>query len=754
MARQLLLPFIILIFISPSFAQDSIRIKRPKIGLVLSGGGAKGIAHIGVLKVLEEAGIKPDFLCGTSMGAVIGGLYAVGISAKELSELNARADWSTILSDNITLDKVVIEEKSQYNRYLVNFPIPNYKVKLPSGLIEGQMLENFLLKQIWPLPIQQSFDSLHIPFRCMAVDLVSGKTIEFRKGDLVESIRSSMSIPSVFSPEKIDTMLLVDGGLLVNFPVEQAIQMGADIIIGVNVTSEGKVTPDQFFSLVDVMTRSSLISGINNASKQVSKVNILITPDMTGINTEDFFKSDEIEKRGEIAARLKLGELKDLAKLVGNESSQKPRRQLPKSIKVKNIQVEGTKYLKEEIVIKNSGLKENSAITQDMIEEAVNKLYGSMFFVKATYKLIKNSDDTYNLILKIKEQTRGLLNLALRYDNQLKTGLTLNLTLRNFLIPSSRIINSLNLSENPSFRSEINKYISKNDRLINHYYINWYQCDLPFYLDGNEMGKYTRTFANVGLGLKYIITKNQQIGTQFGYNFNGIKLHEDLKTILGWQNIDRYIVKNFNAGIFYTINTTDDHYIPKRGLRLNTEFNYSFSHNAKEINNQESQQTIYFNVKPPNNNVFNISLDIYKNPFKRLILNIGGNIYSSSDTSNISTFAVVGGVHNDLRNNYIPFMGYNFAESLIPNLVEIHGEADFQLWRKLYFITRLNLLVTENTRKNLIDDINYSKIKRTIKGFGFGFRYSTPIGIINLIFTDNSLDSSLRWHLSIGFPFN
>ena len=153
-------------------AQYTDTITEPKIGLVLSGGGAKGLAHIGVLKVLEEAGIRPDYISGTSMGSIIGALYAMGYTANEISAINDSVNWEKLLSDRISLNKIVMEEKYGSNRYLFRFPIRNYHIKLPSGLIEGQRLEALFSELMWPNTNHENFDSLPVPFRCISVDLI------------------------------------------------------------------------------------------------------------------------------------------------------------------------------------------------------------------------------------------------------------------------------------------------------------------------------------------------------------------------------------------------------------------------------------------------------------------------------------------------------------------------------------------------------------------------------------------------------
>ena len=167
-----------------AIASDSIftsektdSIEKIKIGLVLSGGAAKGLAHIGILKVFEQIGITPDYITGTSIGAVVGSMYAIGYTAEEISEYNRNADWNVLLSDRIPLTKIEYEEKYEYKRFIFGIPIRNYKFKLPSGAIAGQQLEKFFADIMWPLTDNENFDSLPIPFHCMSVDLISGQTI-------------------------------------------------------------------------------------------------------------------------------------------------------------------------------------------------------------------------------------------------------------------------------------------------------------------------------------------------------------------------------------------------------------------------------------------------------------------------------------------------------------------------------------------------------------------------------------------------
>ena len=503
-------------------AQDTDSIVRPKIGLVLSGGGAKGLAHIGVLKVLEEAGITPDYITGTSMGSIIGGLYALGYTADEISTINSNADWGQLLSDRISLNKIVMEEKYESKRYIFRIPIRNYKFKLPSGLIEGQQLEQFFSELMWPLDITQDFNDFEIPFHCLSVDLITGETIELTSGDLSEAIRASMSIPSVFAPESIDSLLLVDGGLTRNFPVEEVKKMGADIVIGVYVGFDNNVTKEDLFSLTDVLSRSTGLPGIVESKIQMKNVDILISPDLKGLGSSDFLKAKQIEAYGEETAKKHLNELKSLADSLKLRKRIVPKLYKPEKIKISELDVQNLRFITKDFVLGQSGITSGQEVSQKEIQEAIDKIYGTQYFKKTTYLLEKKADLSYKLIFNVVEKTRAFFNFAARYDNDLGAGVTTNLTLRNYIIPSSQVILTFNIAENPALRFELNKYWGKKQRLMNFYFVNWNKDELPFYSQGFEMGNYNRTFMDGGIGIKYSFGLNRQVGVKGLYEYNKV----------------------------------------------------------------------------------------------------------------------------------------------------------------------------------------------------------------------------------------
>jgi NTE family protein len=243
---------------------------RPRIGLVLSGGGAHGIAHLGVIKVMEEAGLRPDLITGVSMGSIIGGMYSLGYSADSLQKILKSINWKFILSNNIPLNKVIFLEKEHFSNSAVSLPLSLRKVVLPSGLINGQQAENMLSFFAWPAADINDFSKLPIPFLCVATDIINYKIIDLKSGYLPDAIRASFSVPSIFTPLKIDSLLLLDGGLIRNFAASEAKDMGADILIGSYVGFNG-YKEDKLQSVSGIMEQIAMFRSLTDFEEEKKK---------------------------------------------------------------------------------------------------------------------------------------------------------------------------------------------------------------------------------------------------------------------------------------------------------------------------------------------------------------------------------------------------------------------------------------------------------------------------------------------------
>ena len=233
-----LFPIALLFFTHSCYSQE--KTNRPKIGLVLSGGGAKGFAHIGVLKALEKAGVKIDYIGGTSMGAVVGGLYASGYSATQIDSIFYNTNFDELLQDYIPRSSKSFYEKRNDELYAISLPFHKLKIGIPIALSKGMYNYSLLSKLTHKVRYIKDFDKLPIPFLCVATDIENGEPVILRSGYLAQAMLASSAFPSLFSPVEIEGRLLIDGGVVNNYPVEEVRNMGADIIIGVDVQDDLK----------------------------------------------------------------------------------------------------------------------------------------------------------------------------------------------------------------------------------------------------------------------------------------------------------------------------------------------------------------------------------------------------------------------------------------------------------------------------------------------------------------------------------
>lgn len=297
------------------FGQD----RKPKVAVVLSGGGAKGAAHVGALKVIEQAGIKPDLIVGTSMGALIGGLYSVGYTPEQMDSILKSQDWKVLLSDSDDPKNNTLTENLEIKSYALTLPFSSKALSVnEGGLIKGINLGHTFHQLLYPYTYNmKSFDKLPVPFSCVAVDLVTAQPYEFHSGSLQDAMRASMSIPGVFTPVRLDSMVLVDGGLRDNYPTDVAIRMGADIIIGVSVSKDIKKY-GELNKITDILGQVLDVAMINNEQGGAEQTDINIQVNVEGYSPASFSPEaiDTLLRRGEEAAMEQKHALDSLANVL------------------------------------------------------------------------------------------------------------------------------------------------------------------------------------------------------------------------------------------------------------------------------------------------------------------------------------------------------------------------------------------------------------------------------------------------------
>jgi len=301
----------------PVAAAEHAVAQRPRIGLVLSGGGARGLAHLGVLRVLEELRVPVDAIAGTSMGAVVGGLYASGMSVDEIEALVSTLDWRESFQDKPPRQDLDYRRKQEERRFLVRLPVgfDDGGFRLPRGLVQGQKLTQVLRRETLPVIDIHDFDLLPIPFRAVATDIETGEIVVLGEGDLTEALRASMSAPGVFAPAELGGRLLVDGGLVNNLPVDVARAMGVDVVIAVDVGFEPRPRAELDSALA--MSNQMLTVMINRETARqralLGAQDVLLEPELGALSSLEFHRLPQFLRRGEEAARSQSSRLGELA---------------------------------------------------------------------------------------------------------------------------------------------------------------------------------------------------------------------------------------------------------------------------------------------------------------------------------------------------------------------------------------------------------------------------------------------------------
>ena len=410
--------------------------QRKKVGVVLSGGGAKGMAHIKALKVIEEAGIPIDYIAGTSMGAIVGGLYAIGYTTEQLDSMVRKQDWTFLLSDRIKRSAMSLTDRERSEKYTVSIPFTKTpKDAATGGLMKGQNLANLFSDLTVGYHDSIDFNKLPIPFACVAANVVNGEQIVFHDGILSTAMRASMAIPGVFTPVRQDSMVLVDGGIVNNYPADVVKAMGADIIIGVDVQNALKKA-DKLNSVPDILGQIVDITCQSNHEKNVDLTDTYIRVNVEGYSSASFTPAaiDTLMRRGEEAAKEQWNSLLALKKKIGIAEDYTPKQHGPysslsnaRTVYVTDISFSGVEVDDKKWLMKKCNLKENSDISTQQIEQALYQLRGTQSYSSASYTL-KETPEGYHLNFLLQEKYERRINLGIRFDSEEIASLLVNAT--------------------------------------------------------------------------------------------------------------------------------------------------------------------------------------------------------------------------------------------------------------------------------------------------------------------------------------
>ena len=423
-------------------AQDSTSVKeRPKVGLVLSGGGAKGAAHVGVLKYLEDNGIPIDYIAGTSMGSVVGGMYALGYSTDEILDVLSSADWNRLISNEVDRRKISFTRKLENETMAFTVPFSlkhkedmqsrTFKNSLPKGFVTGDNIINLFNSLAVGYADSLSFGQLPIPFLCIATDMLSGEAAVLDKGEFTKALRASMAIPVLFDPVKMNQTLYTDGGLTCNFPAEQCKAMGADYVIGVSMSPGLEDDPENLSSVLSQIKQLKEIMTDKDFDRYHEQCDIFISPDLKGVGMLSFDAESvaRVTQSGYEAASAQAEKFEALKRVVFSQSTDSVPKKINRKkavniirnkVLISGIEFVGVDKKLDKWMHRVCRVEIGDMVDKNDIDESVSIYYGTGNFKSVTYTLHNDpvTTDGYILRFNFVEKNPHDFGLGFRFDSQ------------------------------------------------------------------------------------------------------------------------------------------------------------------------------------------------------------------------------------------------------------------------------------------------------------------------------------------------
>lgn len=759
------------------YKMERIRRERPTVALVLSGGGAKGAAHVGAIQFLEKVGIPVDMVLGTSMGGLVGGLYSMGYSPAQMDSLLRSLDWSVMLSDQIPSEYRSYQHRKYKEQYLFSIPFyysqnaltsegkPSKKTSpeeeertlhlgandefadktlkdnlfgsLPAGYIYGHNVNKLFSQLTAGYQDDIDFCDLPLPFFCIASDLVTGKAMLWHEGKLNTALRSTMSIPGIFAPVRENGMVLVDGGIRNNYPTDVAKAMGADIVIGVEL-SDAVMEYSDIYNIGDMVWKVIDILGMDSFDKNVNIPDVTIKPNLEGYNMMSFDPAsiDIIISRGYEAAYDKADELFAIKDKIGRAEltlQNKPATDVGKEdIMISEVTFEGLtptdkRYLSDKIAI-----KAGDTVTKADIEAAIATLYGTQSFDYVTYELL-GTGQPFVLNLKCKKGPVHQVGVGARFDTESLVSLLINAGFNVHKVQGSSWDFTTRASASPYFNlhyayktpkfptinidvkeayTNANVYELKNS----HMNLAYWNISQQLYLSDLNWMK-----ANIKAGIR-----NEYV------NVKSLLVEGDMPN-----KFDKDMLKNDYISVFFDAirDTYDDGYFPKKGFKGALYYRYVFNGIKEGFEPNHSVQaeasgvlrlSDYFHIIPSiyTRFVFGNSVSLAHANF------VGGNI---------------GGRYIEQQ---LPFVGISCCAPVSAKVGIARADFRLHLTKNNYLTTTVNVMKTSDTiSKELL------WAGDTTIGAGLEYGYDSILGPIKLNVNWSNFTEAVGAYVSIGFDF-
>ena len=541
-------------------------VSAQRIGVVLSGGGARGIAHIGFLRVLESEGIVPDVVSGTSMGALVGGLYAVGHTPAKLDSIVTDLDWASYFLDQPEHRFVSLDRRFIGDRTFLELPLKNWKVALPSGVVSGQRIFELLSALTWPVQTVRDFRRLPTPFVATATDIETGDAVVLDSGSLALAMRASMSIPGLFDPIRMNRRMLVDGGITRNLPAREARALGADILICSDVT-DPLMPADSLESLLDVLVQTTTIYTDLLSEADRSLCDVIIRPRARGLTAADFDDAAAWIQAGVAATTAALGQLREVARRAGRRPDARASRPMPRPVFITGVEIQGISGDAARYARKRTRLADRGTVSPGELNAAVQRVYATELFEQVAYRLDARGRDTV-AIVTVDPSRQDHVGIGARYDDTYDASLLFTVRLRNRLGFGSSTELDLRLGEQKRVSVEhVNVGIS-GSRLAAGVVAGYTQTPLLLYTDGVRAGDARLDIATASVFAAILSGDAAAAGFEIKGERAGERVSRGAVETRGWRSYG-------TGAIVVRSNTLDRASFPTRGHVLSLRSEHS-----------------------------------------------------------------------------------------------------------------------------------------------------------------------------------
>ncbi len=722
--------------------------KKTGIGLALAGGGAKGLAHIGILKAIDSAELNISYLTGTSMGSIVGGLYAAGYSGDSIEYIARHIDWGVLLSNSIPMTNYIMEEKGEYGKYAVELPVSKGKVSLPSGFLESQELWLTLEKYFFPVAAVDKFDNLSIPYRCIGTDLATGEAVVFSHGSLTRAIRASMAIPGAFSPVDIDGKRYVDGGVTRNFPVKDLFDMGANYSIGVSVSTPLN-NVEELDDALKVLSQVMFLNENKDLIEESALTNLLIKIPMGSFNSASFDDGAAIIDLGIEEGRKYYPLFRKLADslkaLYPDYTFKKNRLPDHQQYKFSRIELTGLNKNEKEAFLDQIGVDTSKKLTAAKLEKETREAFAYRMYKSIVYEVKQDDKGQYKLLYRIQPESSIMLKAGVSANSLTGFGVHLNATGRNILTPFSRSLVSLNIGQSFRGLAEHLQMFGYRKPWSNRIQVYSEFQDLPTYTDFRSTGLYKLKY--VTIDDRFQVSAKRRSAGGLGIQWENIDAKPQIESGIYYNGTNNY----FQFYGFWQFNTLSKPLYPKKGTQIEVKAGYVFDVSPKidlyrdglflgEINRSLVKYGSYLRT------TLNYANTSPMGKRWAWVSRLQGGVNFSPNQSLLNGF-LAGGMVPTIRNQ-VMFAGLHEGEIVSESMAAAHIGPRYNPFGKFYATLLGSVLSYDFIEK----DQQPADLK-WIFGSGLTLAYDLPIGPIEFTLMWNNKNDGLGTYFNFGFPF-